>query len=95
MLWFDCHYYLLLSLVIGITESFTNIISTQSPITTSPATLSPTSIPTRHPTARFPYSPVNSPGEANAVSPTHGTSQVCHIQKFFFVYWIACIVHTA
>lgn len=71
-------------------------MSSQSPITTSPATLSPTSIPTRHPTARFPYSPVNSPGDASAVSPTHGTSQVCDIQKkktIPFIHWIVCIVH--
>lgn len=56
-------------------------------MTTSPATLSPTSIPTRHPNARFGYSPVNSPGaEGNTVafSPTHsqhGTSQVSTITK--------------
>lgn len=48
----------------------------QSPVTTSPATLSPTSIPTRHPTARFPYSPVNSPGEAVSPTHSHGASQV-------------------
>lgn len=70
----------------------------QSPVTTSPATLSPTSIPTRHPNARFPYSPVNSPGgEGSAFSPTHsmqGASQVRqltilmqfnrHFYAFFF-----------
>lgn len=48
----------------------------QSPVTTSPATLSPTSIPTRHPSARFPYSPVNSPGEVVSPTHSHGTSQV-------------------
>lgn len=55
----------------------------QSPVTTSPATLSPTSIPTRHPTARFPYSPVNSPGEVVSPTHSHGTSQVSEISPSY------------
>lgn len=67
-----------------------NIKIAQSPVTTSPATLSPTSIPTRHPTARFPYSPVSSPGEAVSPTHSHGTSQVsCPTSSS---YIISCLV---
>lgn len=52
------------------------LIVEQSPVTTSPATLSPTSIPTRHPNAKFGYSPLHSPGDGSAFSPTHANTNV-------------------
>ena len=57
-------------------------LNLQSPITASPTTLSPTSMPVRHPGARFQYSPAGSPGDGGgsaSFSPTHNqqnTSQV-------------------
>lgn len=59
-------------------KMFTRWLSFQSPITASPTTLSPTSMPVRHPGARFQYSPGGSPGDGGgsaSFSPTHSQQQ--------------------